>query len=357
MKLTRRLERWAFCAYRASARDLAGFRILLAAYLMVRSFPQGQYIGSLPAAFFDPPLSVAALSSGFLGDSGLIALHLIAAASLLLLLLGYRTPWASVASTLSLIVLQSFVAAAGKIDHTILVAVCPAIMATSGWGALWSLDAYEKPLSRDVDRARGRWQLAWLALTITLAMATAGFAKLYSGWLSPRTAASYGHAVANAWLSDRHTWLGGLLLRPGLARAWELLDWQTVAFELLAPLTIVRARWLRAWCIAACSFHLGVGLTMDIWFAPNVLAYAAFFPWGSVLPPASRTTPRTLAPLAVFAVLLLLAEALSWRHEEAWLRVRESVSRGVVLGALPLTVYLLARRRRAAAGAAAVRVS
>ena len=187
-------------------------------------------------------------------------------------------------------------------------------------------------------------------------MSTAGLAKLYSGWLRLDVSSAYGHGVANAWLSDRHTLVGDLLLQPSLAGAWELLDWATVVVELLAPLVIVRAAWLRAWCVAACMFHLGIGFTMDIWFSTNVMVYAAFLPWHRLAPPACALRGRTFAAMALgFALVMLAASAPG--SDSPWLRVRESLGRLVVLGALPLTVYARSRRRRPPTGATAVRIA
>lgn len=358
-RLRRALERWAFTAYRASAHELAALRMLIAAYLIVRSFPLGLGVSRLPAAFFDPPLGLPALFTGFVGEGTLLVVHAATAASLIALLLGARTALASYASTACLVLLQALVAAAGKVDHTILVVLCPAMMARSGWGAVWSRDALRlgSPL-RHAARRRGRWQLAWLALATTLAMASAGLAKLYTGWLDPGIAASYGHAVANSWLSDRHTLAGALLLRPALAPAWELLDWATVLFELLAPLAVVRPRWMRAWCVAACGFHLGVGLTMDIWFAANVVVYAAFLPWRRLLPPPSPSDPRRLGALGAAAIVVVVAlTALGFRDESISAAVRESVGRAIVLSALPVVLCARVRGRRSATGAAAVRVA
>ena len=350
------LERWAYSEYRASTRDLACFRVLLAGFIALR-LPQGREIATLPKAFFDPPLSLAALGDDFAGAGTFLALNLISAGALLMLLLGYRTVLASFATSASLLLLQSATVATGKIDHTILLLSCPAILATSGWGGLWSIDALAGRGDPHPDRVRGRWPLAWLALTVTLAMSTAGLAKLYSGWLRLDVSAAYGQAVANAWLSDRHTLLGDLLLQPSLAGAWEPLDWATVVIELFAPVVIVRAAWLRAWCMAACVFHLGIGLTMDIWFSTNVVVYSAFLPWRRVAPPARPLPGRAIAAMALACALMMLAASAASPTEGPLLRLRESLSRLVVLSALPLAVYARSRRRRSPAGTAAVRVA
>jgi hypothetical protein len=85
-KLQRHADRWIFEEFRASAYDLAVARIVLAGYLLLAVIPQARWISNLPQAFYNPPLSLAALSGDFPSEPVVAALNIAAFASALSLL-------------------------------------------------------------------------------------------------------------------------------------------------------------------------------------------------------------------------------------------------------------------------------
>jgi uncharacterized membrane protein YphA (DoxX/SURF4 family) len=91
--------------HRASARDLAVVRVIIAGWLLF-TLPVGLCVTDLPDLFFDPPISVAALARGFPPAGAMVALNAAAAVAVVCLLIGYRTPAASVASAATLILTQ-----------------------------------------------------------------------------------------------------------------------------------------------------------------------------------------------------------------------------------------------------------
>jgi hypothetical protein len=349
----RHVDHWLFAEYRASAHDLAVARIALASYLLLVHLPHGQWIADLPQAFYNPPLSVAMLTDDFASEAVVAVLNVAAFAATLSLLLGYRTRVASVATTLALIGLNSVVFATGKIDHNILLVVAAAIMAGSGWGYAWSVDAaLGRVRHLEPDRPQLRWQLAWLALIIAIAIATAGLMKADTGWLHLTVSSSYGHALANAMLNARQTWLGGLLLRVPSSPIWEFTDWATIAIEVAGLFAVWRARWFRVWYAMLAAFHLAVALQMDILFASNLAAYAVFVPWAAVVAPMRRRL-RAIARMRramVGGVVLMLTvrAAIAWTADTSplvsWLS--QSIKWTIVLGAVPLALWAWIASRR-----------
>lgn len=62
---TKRVDWWMFQEYRTCVWDLAVYRIVFAVYLILNRVPVASWLNSAPQAFFKPPLSVAALFTGF----------------------------------------------------------------------------------------------------------------------------------------------------------------------------------------------------------------------------------------------------------------------------------------------------
>jgi hypothetical protein len=286
------------------------------------------------------------LADDFASTPVLTVLNVTAGAAALCLLLGYRTRLASTATTLILITLNSLVFATGKIDHGILPVLAPAVMAWSSCGDAWSLDAaLGRVRHLEPERAQRRWPLAWLALIVAIAMATAGLVKLHSGWLDPAESSSYGHALANAMLNERQTRLGGMMLRMQPNVIWELTDWATIIVETAGLLAVWRACWFRAWCVALAVLHLGVALQMDIWFSSNIASYAVFVPWAAVVTPVRRrmTAINRVVPAltAVVVGLLTVRATLVWVSDTTPLitAMTRSIQRAMVLGAAPVAVW------------------
>ncbi len=340
-----RFDRWVFTEHRASTRDLAVARIIVAAYLLLQILPQGSWVADLPDVFFNPPLGLAALWQAFPPQALMVVLNVASVVVVCGLLVGYRTEVSSVATTVMLIVLLSFVHATGKIDHSILLAITPAIMATSGWGRALSVDARRPGIdAEDTAVPRPRWQLAWLAVAIATAIATAGVVKLATGWLDPAASSSFGHAFRVTAASSRSAWLlGEYLLTVPDSWIWEAFDWGTVAIELAGLLAIWRRTWFRAWLVSLALFHVGVALQMDIWFANNLVAYAMFVPWGLMVTRSDARAwskpPRTL--LGLIAGTAVVHGVWVWTTADVtattvWSRAIESL---IVLGAPLIAVW------------------
>jgi hypothetical protein len=181
-------------------------------------------------------------------------------ALLLLWVTSYRSSWGMIFHTDNLLVL-----------HVMVLGLSPAADALS-WDARRKLP--------DTGHARFGWPIRTLAMLTAITYVLAGVAKLkLSGG----------------------AWLGGDLLRAHIAydnlRKIELgsgfstvgvwfvkhpvvfapLAVATMLIELGAPLALLHRRIALVWCIAAWSFHVGVGLLMSIAF-PYPLLGIAYLP-------------------------------------------------------------------------------
>jgi len=308
-QLVARFDAWLLYEYRAKPSDLAVARFIISIFLLSR-LPIAEWVTTLPSQFFDPPLSIAALARTFPSSEAVATVNLVAAVASIALLLGYRTRIASVATTVTFIIAYSFAHSTGKIDHLILVVAAPALLSTSGWGAVWSLDASSgRERHFEHDRSTGRWNLAWLAVVIAVGLATSGVTKLYTGWLDFGLSSSYGQVLRGASYSQM-PWLSTLTLRLVDSWLWELSDWLTVMVELAGLMAVWRVMWFRAWCLALAVFHLMVALHMNIWFSANLAAYAVFVPWGAIL--RLRLQPRMTQGLVRCVVGVVVAGMVSY---------------------------------------------
>jgi hypothetical protein len=255
------------------------YRIAYALFVLLAVLPVAPWLGREPAAFFNPPPGPAALFAGFAPGGLVLALNCALAVLLALLLVGWRTAWASAGVGILLLALKSCEYADGKINHDILLVLTPLLLAASGWGRMWSLDAVRAPVA-DPDTPRPAWPLALLAFVIGLAMLWAGALKLVTGWANPAVHATYGYLVVSTRGAGRSTWLSALALATDSPLLWKPADWLTLALEVGFIATVFHPRTLRLALSLACLFHLGIWLLFDIVFSPNVVAYGAFVAWG-----------------------------------------------------------------------------
>jgi hypothetical protein len=352
-----------FGAYTAAPADLAVYRILYASYLLLAVVPVGLWLREMPGAFFSPPVGAAALASGFPPEGVVLGLNAALAAAAALLLVGWRTPAASVATGALLLALKTWEYADGKINHDVLVVLAPLVLAGSGWGAALSMDAARSG-ELHPDRPRGSWALALLAFITGLAMFAAGALKLVTGWLAPGSLSTYGHLVLNGVAIGRDAWLAGAAVKVHSAWLWEPADWVATLLELSFVAAMLHPRALRVAMAAACLFHAGVWLLFDIVFSANVLAYAAFVPYAALLArfprpggvPAWPLRRMAAAALGCAAVVLgVAAMALERTVEDALrLQLHEAI---VVAGGVVGGVYLGRSARNGASRLAAGRRS
>jgi hypothetical protein len=309
VRLTARLDAWIFDEFRACALDLAIYRIVFAVYVLLWIVPIAPWIDQAPRAFFSPSLSAAVLLVDFPSPPVMFTLNLLLAAAASMLLIGWKTRAASLGTGLLIVSLKTFEYAIGKINHDIFIVAIPLIMAFSDWGNALSLDSRTSPSSAASRVVRGQWSLSYLAFIVAVAMFSAGWAKVASGWLDPAVQSTYGHFISNRLQVSREPWMAGWADLAGTTRLWEAADWSAALVELAFIVACFNSRWWRFVTAAAVVFHVGIWALFDIVFETNVIAYGAFLPysraitrWPAVDDPtmSDRRTLRTAS--LVFAI-------------------------------------------------------
>jgi hypothetical protein len=344
-RLTAWLDRRMFATYTAAPADLAVYRVFYGTYVLLALAPVGLWIRGMPDAFFAPPPGLAVLADGFPPAWVMPALNAALIVAAALLTVGWRTPAASLATGTLLLLAKSWEYADGKIDHDILIVIAPLLLAFSGWGGAWSVDARSRPVPAP-RRPRPSWPLALMAFAIGLAMFSAGAIKVLTGWLDPAVHATYGHLVFNTMVTGRETWLSGVMLASDAAWLWEPADWSITLLEVGFLGAMLHPRILRIALSLGCLFHLAVWLLFDIVFVANVVAYAAFVPWWTLASRFAAPRPAFAPPRRVLyagcaaAMAVGLAGLAVGEPPEArlGLQLQEAV---VLAGAATGAAYLL----------------
>jgi hypothetical protein len=316
MQARKLLDRWIFEEYATPIRGLAIYRIVYASITLISMPLIGSWLVDVPAAFFSPPLSLAAFFHGFPPFWFITLLNVLLILSLSALLIGWHTRLASLSTALTWLLLKSWAYADGKIDHDIFVVLAPAVLAFSAWGAQYSLDARAIDKRKSTGCALDAWPVSLFVLLIGLGMFTSGWAKLTTGWLDPTTHSTLGHLYRNYHVTGRTTWVAAQVLRVHSPIFWEGQDWLATLLEVGFLFAIVHRNMFRLFCAMACVFHLVIWLVFNIGFDTNVLTYSVIVPYDRlhIVNPVARKIHVSshlahvppLALLCVTAVPILL---------------------------------------------------
>ncbi len=278
----RQFDVWIANAFRVDPVDLAVFRILYAAYVIVAVLPAASWLHAEVSVFFCPPLSLAACATDLPTAVTVAWWNVALAVAVSLLLVGWQTPASSWATGLLLLLLNSWNYSLGKINHEILLVAVPLTLAGSSWGKRLSLDSLGTAIARRGEGPIRSRSLTILAFILGVSMFTAGLAKAGTGWLAWGSQATLGHLVNNVIGAQRPSWVAEAFLRIQSPLFWKMADWSALLMELAFGVAFIRGSWMRTVIAAACVFHLGVWLLFGIVFAPNVVAYGAFVSYRAV---------------------------------------------------------------------------
>jgi hypothetical protein len=331
-RLLRRFDAWAFEAWIPNPGDLAIYRIGLSLFVAFQWLPNGLWLLDAPAFLFSPQIGTPSLLSGPPSAVFVVGANLGAIASAVVLLFGWRTRVASLATAGFLLAVESGTHSYEVTDHTSFLVIAPALLAFSSWGEAHSIDARRG--GRRTDAARDSWLLAIFALLVGSAMFAAGFEKASTHWLDPDRHATYGHVVRTWFETGRGTPLTPWLLELDAPVFWKALDYATVGFELGFLPAVLSRRVFRLFIAFACCFHLGVYLLLDISFTKNVVVYGAFVPWSTLAVPAfvragctraaralESAAPGWIPPGAVAIGALAVALADRSPEPSLWIRI------------------------------------
>ena len=299
----RAVDRMLFEEYDRLAVGLPAYRIVLSLLLLVFWSYNIEWVTRLPDSFLDPRPGPFLFMHTIPPVEVLRGIEIARVLALGALLVGWRTPIASVLTGVLTMALYGVAYSFGKVDHSILLAITPLLLAPSGWGRRWSIDA----LRGRRPPARG-WSVALLAVAFGAAYAMAGIAKLLGGWLQWDTQAAQAYAL-RAVRTKGDVILGGVVERIDAAVLWELADIATVGLEIGILLVALRLGWFRVGVAGLVGLHVAVFFTMGIDFGKMTYVYAAFLPWHKAVSGVddlvARWTPRTRQ------VVLRVALALS----------------------------------------------
>jgi len=270
------MRRWWFAD--APAERLAALRIAIGGFAIAWLLWRGGdlvALSRLPASHFAPtgvarilgaPLPPTAVVAIAIATRGLLVAVTLGlayrrtaplAALGLLWTLTYRNAWGLPFHTENLLVL-----------HVLALACAPA---ADAW-------AFDRP--RGPARDGYGWPIKLMAALTVATYLIAGIAKLRLGGLAWLDGETLRNQIAIDNLRKE------LLGAPTAVLATELLDHPTslaivsaltLVVELGAPLALLHRRLARVWVLAAWGFHVGVVLTMNIWF-PYPLFGVAYLP-------------------------------------------------------------------------------
>lgn len=276
--------------------DIGRFRVFyaIAALSLVPNFT---WIAGYPDSFYDAPAGPFQLFSGAPDALFFTVLQGALVASLVFLGLGLFTTVFSIVVPVLFMIGFGFSYSFGKIDHSFLIVLTALLMGATGWGRAVSIDALRARrdsglTATEIPSAGGvrQWPARLFAYLIGLAFLTSVLPKLLAGWLSFDSQAALGF-VARRVVMENDAILGSFATTFVQWRLpWEALDWGTLIVEGGLVIAVLSWRSWRIWLALLCMFHLGVALTLNIWFIINIMAYASFVKWSLVPLPQAVTT-------------------------------------------------------------------
>jgi hypothetical protein len=289
------------------ARSLGLFRIFWGWFILLFVAPYSAFVSQVPQAFYNPPvLSLANLFAGFPPYWLMLGGDLVEIWLVVLITVGIKTRWCTIAFCLLTFLSHSFLYSFGKIDHDVVLWAVTLCLAFTDWGVHYALIPDRRADPKVTTRA-----LATAGVVIAFGFFTAGFEKAlhwvnfdfssggFLSWFYP-----------GYYLLDRKFLLAPLVFRVP-AQSFKILDYTAVAFELSPFLFLFAGRtaW-RVWLLVATCFHLANALLLNIPFYFHVLVYLPFitFPrgFGRVNLDARATNPvfRWWLPVTVCTVIL-----------------------------------------------------
>ena len=262
--------------YNLSPEQLALVRIAISgSFLLFAGMYHFEWLAEFPPVFFHPYPSLAGLFHHF---PPLIILHIFNFSIPLfavMMLAGYKTEFASYGFVISFFVCYSFAWAFGQINSTFLVPVFTLLMAPSGWGNKYSMDAYLNRNETKERKVKTYW-VNYLAMFIAFAYFTSGFIKIAGGWLFLSSQATYGYLVDNYYVTQRTAILAPYLIHLHSKLFWEVGDYFTAIAEVSPLLGLLYPRYFRFSLVCIATFHIFVWLGLNISFGYYPLLLTVF---------------------------------------------------------------------------------
>jgi hypothetical protein len=288
MTVVDRFDTWVFRGWPVTAKSLGTVRILYAGVSLLVGTPHWTWAGRLPGAVWNPEPGPLRLLPGPPGPTVMVILQLLFVMALVALLVGWRTPIVSVAVTVIGAVGFGITYALGNYDHSFIGVLTPAVLAPSGWGAKWSVDAAQGRV-----KAVEGWPVRLLAWLLGLAMLTSAYPKVRAGWLDIHTHAVLGQLANQYFVHGRRALLATQSIHLHAGAFWEVFDDLTIVVEGGFVIAVLTVAGTRLWAAMAAVFHAVILLMINIPFSANLLIYVAFVDWSVVTSRLPRTDRAT----------------------------------------------------------------
>lgn len=301
------IKRLIFHTFEPTATDLAIVRIVFCLILFYKGLGDYAWLAHEHDIFYNPPPRVPRWIDMCYDEDFWKFLNFLNYVFLVFILIGFLTPISSALFFVVSVFVYSKVFSFGKIDHGFFVCLTPLLLGIAGWGNKWSLDAilFENLKIK-------KWALSYLALCLGLAFLTAALPKILGGWLLPDQLMSKGFIIKKIYYEGVQSFFANALLAADINAFFKLLDYFTVAFELLFVFLIFHRYYGKWILLATCFFHVGVQAFMGIDFSGHMTAYLPFIAlfldtdsfWHYL------TTKKWLWLLLVFALLLFVMKEM-----------------------------------------------
>ncbi|WP_345331081.1 HTTM domain-containing protein [Mucilaginibacter defluvii] len=281
--------------------SVAVFRVIMGIYLLFVTTPTYTWIADLPKALYTPPIIsfVNLLADDFPGRAFLVTVDFLMVASIVGIVLGIYSRFATLAFVVLKICVLSFQYSFGKIDHDIMLPATLACMAFSGWGQTLALVPDKKTKWDSPSKS-----LSVIAVLIGFGYFSAGIEKAIH-WLNFDLNSN---GTARWFYLGLYNLQRQPILAPALKNApfwfFKIMDVVGVIFELtpIIAVLISRKAW-RIWLFFAAAFHLVNYLLFNINFIGNGLVYIAFINYKPVYSYIVNITKSFLAKALILAAV------------------------------------------------------
>lgn len=273
------LDYWIFREYSLSKEELAIFRIIFTLYVLLLAMPSYTWITFYPDFLYNPPVfSLAVLFKTFPPALFFYLINTAIYSSVVFVLFGYYTKQASIILTLTQIIASHFAFSFGKIDHSILYIITPAIMGLAGWGNAFSIDAQCRKSCLVPVKPH---YISLLVLIIGFGYFSSGYFKLMNSWIDwdINTHAARTWGIMTYYREERRALLGYSFTSINNHLFWEFLDYITVLLELSLLIVIINQKVFQIVLLILTFFHIVIYLTIGIPFFIHIVIFGIFFPW------------------------------------------------------------------------------
>ncbi len=276
--------------YAATERGLSLFRIVFGLSFIALLTPRFLWGTGYPDFLYQPPPPLSLIDCSGQVQPGLVCgfppfwvvLGLEACLSItaVCLLFGYRTRYVSLLFTALFVLLNAFRFSFGKIDHGIMYVITPTVLAFSGWGNYFSLDAQR---GRTSAHSYPCYSLVLLAGCMSTGFLSAGLPKAIL-WLDfdLSTSGVRQWFVNGYYVRGRTDLLAPIFSQVQSAWVFEGMDYAAVLFELGFAASVLHGWWFRRFVCLAVPFHIFNYLVLNIPYYIHFPVYAAFLPWDRI---------------------------------------------------------------------------